>query len=812
MVTPAEIETLLDSLTPEEQCLLLAGSDVWHTTAIERVGIPRLRVTDGPAGARGTSFTGTRSANVPCGTALAASWNPDLVEEVGRLLGRETRSKGARVLLAPTVNLHRTPTGGRNFECQSEDPLLSARTTVAYVNGVQAEGVASCVKHFVGNDTEFERFTIDNRIDERVLRELYLVPFEAAVREANALAIMTAYNRINGPYAADSKELITDILRTEWGFEGIVMSDWFGLHSTVEGVQAGLDLEMPGPPMQRGKKLISALANGEIPQSDVRLAAHRMLTFLDRIGAFADGEPGKETTLDSAGDRQLIRIAGAAGMVLCKNEADALPLTRPIKRVAVIGPNAGRGQIMGGGSAFVNAAHVSHPLQALTDRLGNAGVEVLSSRGCTTHRTLPTIESRMLGPVTIDLWPTSEEFASGAEPTTSETTNHLRLMWMMPPAPGIAMGTFVARARAEFTPDVSGTWELALTSAGDGILRINDQVVIDDTGDPIGGSYFGFGKHQHGTTVELIAGQPVRLEVEYHRRQIGQIGAFLVGAFPPVTIDLMDEALDAASKADVSIVIVGTNDDWECEGYDRSDINLPGRQDELVKRVAEICPQTIVVVNAGSPVAMPWLDSVDAVLVTWFPGQEFGDALSDVLMGDVEPGGRLPVTFPKRYEDTPAFEHHPGRNGVAHYKEGLLVGYRWFDTVGRTPLFPFGHGLGYGNVEVISATFVDAAVASPTVKVVVRNIGARETAAVVQIYRQRCTSEIQPDDPTQLLVGFGRNVVAPGATGVVSVLLDPRWRTRWDTTTASWLELDGEQALHVGFSSAHVGAKLTFVP
>ena len=258
---------LFESVKPrcviDEQVSLLAGADFWHTVAIERAGIPAMRVSDGPAGARGTLFEGgPASVNIPCGTSLAATWDPSLVEEIGHLLGKEARAKGARVLLAPTVNLHRTPIGGRNFECMSEDPYLTARTAVGYVRGLQAEGVAACIKHFIGNDTEFERNTIDSRIDERTLRELYMVPFEAAVKEAGVMSVMTSYNRINGPWAADSVEMIDVVLRGEWGFDGLVMSDWFGLHSTAEGVVAGLDLEMPGPTLHRGQQLVDAVAEG----------------------------------------------------------------------------------------------------------------------------------------------------------------------------------------------------------------------------------------------------------------------------------------------------------------------------------------------------------------------------------------------------------------------------------------------------------------------------------------------------------------------------------------------------------------------
>ncbi len=803
--TNADIDALLDQMTTEEMVGLLGGSDIWHTTPVERLGVPRLRVTDGPAGARGTSFTnGPASVNVPCGTALAATWNPTLVEEIGHLLGLETRSKGARVLLAPTINLHRTPIGGRNFECMSEDPYLTARTAVAYVKGVQAEGVACCTKHFVGNDTEFERMSIDSRIDERTLRENYLAPFEAVVKEAGTLAIMTAYNKVNGPHAADSRELITDILRGEWGFDGIVMSDWFGLHSTVEGIHAGLDLEMPGPPIHRGQLLVEALNNGTADKTEVREAARRMLTFLDRMGAFEDGEPGPELTRDEPADRALLRSTAAATMVLLKNDNAALPLQpASLGKVAVIGPNALPGQIMGGGSAFVNAVHWSSPLRAIESRLGS---NVSYARGCLTHRQLPQLERDLLGPITFDYYAKG----LGTDLTITESGAGLKMMWMSEPAPGIPVDGFGVIARTAFTPNVSGEWTFGVTSQGDGKIFIDDQVVVDDTGGKAGGSFFGMGKFEHTGTITLDASRTYNLRVEYQRTEMGMFGAINVGALAPIKGDLVAEAVDLAHDCDVSIVIVGTNDDWECEGYDRTTIDLPGEQDHLISQVAAVSKHTIVVVNAGSPVAMPWLNDVDAVLYTWFPGQEFGDALVDVLLGDSEPGGRLPVTFPRRLEDMPAAEHYPGRNGVANYIEGRLMGYGWYDTVGREPLFPFGFGLGYSTFDLSNVAMTN----DGNVTATVTNTGTLPGSDVVQIYARTVSAEgdtSQPkDQPLQRLAGFARTTtLAPGATATVTIMIDPRAHQTWDTSTHAWVPTTGTHELHIGSHSRALPHTLT---
>jgi beta-glucosidase len=809
--TAAELDSLLDQLTLAELAGLLGGSDVWHTTEVKRLGIPQLRVTDGPAGARGTSFTGKDSVNVPCGTALAATFDTELVHRIGVLLGVETRSKGARVLLGPTINIHRTPIGGRNFECMSEDPTLTSDIAVAVVQGIQSQGVAACAKHFVGNDTEFERMTIDSQIDETTLREIYLAPFEAVVRRAGAKAIMTGYNRLNGQFCADDKELITNVLRGEWGFDGIVMSDWFGLHSTVEGVLSGLDLEMPGPVQHRGKKLEQAVEQGLLSIDDLKPLGRRMLQFLDWTGAFEDGEPGLETTRDDPADRSFLREAAAASMVLLRNEHHALPLAAPLKKVAVIGPNALPGQIMGGGSAFVNAVHWSAPLRSIEARIAEQGdAEVTYARGCLTHRQLPHPARDLYSAPQYEYFANGlDAYRAGEQPTRTEAASGFRAMWMMPPSDDVPIDSFGCVVRSTFTPDLSGTWTLGVTSVGDSRVLIDGAVVIADAGGKAGGSYFGTGKSEHRATIDLEAGRAYELTVEYQRTDMGLFAAFNVGALAPVTTNLLLEATGVAATSDVSIVIVGTNDDWESEGYDRAVMDLPGDQDQLIREVAQVSKQTIVVVNAGSPVSMPWLNDVDAVLYTWFPGQEFGDALADVLFGDVEPGGRLPVTMPRRLEDTPAGEHYPGRNGAAPYREGRLVGYRWYDTIGKQPLFPFGFGLGYSSTQMVSA-----AMQTPSsVRVTVTNTGNRATRETVQIYTGVEQPETdQPssrDQPIQRLSGFARTpLIEPGESTDVVIKLDERSFQQWSVAEKGWADLPGSRVIKVGTSSRDLPIEL----
>ena len=805
------VEQLLDQMSLAEQVSLLAGRNMWNTVPNDRIGLEKMRVSDGPGGVRGSKFDGPASMNVPCGTAIAASWDTALVRDIGELLGREVVAKGARVHLAPTINLHRTPVGGRNFECMSEDPYLTAITAREYVLGVQSQGVASCIKHFVGNDTEFERMTIDSQIDERTLREMYLLPFEHAVRDAQVMSIMTSYNRINGPYAADSTWLLRDVLRGEWKFDGMVVSDWFGLHSTVEGVVAGLDLEMPGPTLHRGDALVAAVERGDVSADLVRDCARNILNLMERTGG-TGVPPGPEISRTDADDMATLRRASSSAMVLLRNESiggtPVLPLDmRGLTSIAVLGPNASRGMVQGGGSAHVTPTRVSHPLDAITDRLGSS-VRIEHSAGCNINKKLPELDARLLQNVSLDYYRDPAELDdANAVPAESGTTGVFRLLWAGDPLnrhePNFAFG---ARLAAQWTPDQTGEWAFGIESVAPVRVIIDGAVVLDNADVPAGGSFFGMGKPETVVTVDLEEGHAYSLVIEVRHTPTGAgLSGLTIGAIPPENENMMEEAVTLAATCDVSIVVVGTNDDWESEGWDRDTIALPGEQDALIAEVAKVSKRTIVIVNAGSPVSMPWLDDVEAVIYAWFPGQEFGDALVDLLVGDVEPSGRLPVTLPRRLEDTPAFEHHPGRNGVAKYLEGRLIGYRWYDTVGREPLFPFGFGLGYADVKIIDASKSG----THGVDVAVRNESDRAGVQVVQVYAHRKDRAGLPsDEPDQKLVGYARVKVAAKGTTMLHVDLDPDAYRMWDPETSAWAQWTGKVELRVGTSSRHIAHRI----
>lgn len=790
---PIDPEAVLATLTLEQKVSLLAGADTWHT--VELPGVPPLRCSDGPAGVRGTSWRGPASASFPCGTALGATFDPALVEEVGSALGREARSKGAHVLLAPTVNLHRTPIGGRNFECMSEDPTLTAHLAVAYVRGVQSHRVAACIKHFVANDTEFERMSISSEVDERTLRELYLVPFEAAVRPvdeggAGVRALMSSYNRINGTYAAEHVPLLRGVLRDEWGFDGAVFSDWFGTHEAAASLEAGLDLEMPGPARVRGAHLLDAVRAGEVSTDRVDESVLRLLRLFRwcGIGDPAAGWRDDEVTDDSPDTRDVIRRAAVAGTVLLANEpvADGMPALplRAGATVALVGPHAEKGHLQGGGSARVRANRPVPLLATLRAR----GVEVAHHEGCSISRRLRPLrggfEARYTG-------------EGGA--TATVPLERLVVMWTDPPADGIGLDAFGVTITGRFVPDVTGEWEMGMVVVGAATLQVDGRMVIDLSTPQTGGSFFGQGSPEVRAVVELEAGRPCDVEITYPFQRYDMLRGITVGAAPVEIGDTVAAAAAVAAAADVAVVVVGTNDEWETEGEDRTTMDLPGRQDELIRAVAATNPNTVVVVNAGSPVTMPWLDDVAAVMQVWFPGEEIGNALADVLLGVSEPGGRLPVTIPKRLADTPAYLSHPGEDGAARYTEGLFMGYRWYDARDIEPQFPFGHGLGYTTWRLGAAVVTGSVSDGITVSVPVANVGSRPGSTVVQCYVEPPADG--PRRPLRELRGFARATLDPGESTTVEMWLPERAFASWDVAAHAWVVFPGAHHVHVGLSS-----------
>jgi beta-glucosidase len=801
-------EELLGALTLDEKCSLTAGGTWWTVPAVERLGIGSLKVSDGPSGVRGESMIGRRSLSLPCGMAVGSTWNPALVDELGAVLAAEARSKGVHVVLGPTVCIVRTPLAGRTFESFSEDPLLSARLAVAYVRGVQGGGVGCCIKHFACNDQEHERMTISAEVDGRTLHEIHLAPFEAAVREAGVWAVMTAYNKVNGVWCGEQPDLIGGVLRRAWGFDGLVMSDWFGTHSTRDAAVAGLDLEMPGPAAWLGPLLADAVRDGSVDEAVVDDKARHMLLLMERTGVL---DRRARTTVqehekeeDDPGRRAVARRVATEGTVLLVNDG-LLPLpSDSVQSVAVVGPNASQ-LAMGGGSSEVTPHRRRSLTEALAERL--PGATLVSEAGCRIDKGLPPLDMRLLrdASLQVEYFDSPEQPApdGAAAPVEAELAHASRVLWVGSPRPGLDTGRYAVRIGATFTPDASGTWRLGLESAGRSVLRLDGAIVVDNSDPTRGESFYGLGSELVQDEVALEAGRSYALSVEVWpvSERVPLLGARLVAARPERG-DEFERAVEAARRADVAVVVVGSNGQWESEGHDRPDLSLPGRQRELVEAVLDANPRTAVVVNAGSPVEMPWADRAGAVLVTWFPGEEGADALADMVVGASEPTGRLPVTFPARAEDGPTGtdgRRYPGADGTVLYGEGVLVGYRYYETADVAPAFCFGHGLSYGDV-----VYDEVDVTAERVRVRLVNKGERRGTEVVQVYVRALDSPVDRAD--RELAGFVKVEVDPGQPETVELELDAAVFRYWDVDEESWTASPGPYEVMVGSSSRDIKA------
>lgn len=814
------VESLLAELTLDERAALTSGVDMWHGHAVDRVGLPGLKVTDGPVGARGARWVGTTSACAPCGSALGATWDPDLVAEVGAVLGAEARLKAADVLLAPTVNLHRNPLAGRNFECYSEDPVLSAALAVAFVRGVQSTGVAACIKHLVANDSEFQRQTISSEVSERVLRELYLVPFEAAVTQADVASVMAAYNRVNGAWCAEHDWLLNEVLKEEWGFTGPVVSDWWGAVSPASA-GGGLDLEMPGPAVHMGAQLAQRVRDGELDAAVLEDQTRRLLRLVERVGLLDASAPVDRTERcdDLPEHREVLRRAAAASVVLLRNDpvdgGPVLPLTAPtLSTVAVLGPNADATAYLGGGSAAVNLHRERSVLDGLAERL--EGVRIVHERGVDATRTAHPIPSRLCRPARADHGPTGltveyfEDRERTGEPVRVERHANSRLVWIDDDAvPGSEFG---ARVLGTFVAEESGEHTFGLVTGGYGRLVVGGEVLLDNFEDRRPGTaFFGLGSEEIRASIHMEAGEQRDLLVEFSSFEGLALGGLLVGYVPPMPDDAFDRAVAAAREADVAVVVVGLNQDWETEGEDRSSMALPGGQDELVQAVCAANPSTVVLVNAGSPVDLACAVDAPALVQVWYPGQEGGDAVADVLTGAVPPSGRLPTTLGHRVEDWPSWLNYPGEDGRVVYGEELFMGYRGFDERGTDPAFCFGHGLTYTTFEwgpahldreSIDVVDLDGG-GTVTASVVVTNTGDRAAAEVVQCYVTPAPSPVRR--PRQELRGWGRVHLEPGESTTVAIELDRRAFARWRTgDDAGWFVDPGTHGIRLSRSSRDV--------
>jgi beta-glucosidase len=801
-------QELLATLDLEDKVRLLTGADNWSTCPLPAIGLRPMVMSDGPAGVRGQTMDERHpSASLPCPSALGATWDPGLVGELAFALGTEARSKGVDVLLAPTINVMRTPLGGRGFESFGEDPVLIARMAVAYVNGLRRAGVAAAAKHYVGNDSETQRWTYDARIAEHVLREVYLVPFEACVREADLDLVMTGYNMVNGVTMTEHGWLLSGILRDEWGFQGVALSDWHAARSTVATATAGLDLAMPGPAGPWGSQLTAAVRDGQVSEDEVDAKVLRILRLARRVGAFGANGAAALNGRPVLADPSLLRRCAAAAFTLLRNEASVLPLDAgALRSVALIGPNAVNPITQGGGSATVPPVSVSTPAGALTQALAGQA-QVIVRPGCVTWSSVPSPEpSTLHDPDTGEPGVRLEYRTEDGELAGTEHRTATMFTWWDGLPAGIGWGgrgTIALRAR--YRARQSGPHIIGAGGVGWLTLEVDGTQVADGhSGVPADPVEVMVRPGEIRATVDLAEGQEAEVGIALRPEDWPQGPvAIRLGIVPAPDGDtLLREAVEAARTADAAVVVVGSGPATESEGFDRPGLALPGDQDELVRRVAAVNSRTIVVVNAGMPVLMPWADQVAAIGFCWLPGQAMGDALADVLLGHAEPGGRLPVTIPAAEADCPVLHPVPDQ-GRLDYTEGLLIGYRGYDQAGIAPRFAFGHGLGYTSWEYQSAV-AESVVVGPDAGleliVTIGNAGTRPGREVVQAYVEPTTAEA--GRPVRTLAAFAAATAEPGQTATVRLTVPARAFARYDETAGAWVWPPGEFAVRIGRSSA----------
>ena len=791
------VEALLAKLTLEEKTALMAGASAFATAAVPRLGIPSLNVSDGPNGVRSND---DRAATVfPTGSALAATWNPAVLQSVGEAIGREALAMHVQVMLGPNVNIQRWPLSGRNFEDYSEDPFLTGTLGTAFVRGVQSQGVGTSVKHFVANEQELRRLTSSSNVGERTLREIYLLPFEMIVKSAEPWTVMASYNRLNGTYMSENHRLLHDVLEGEWAFAGVVMSDWGAVHSTAAAARSGMDLEMPGPPRFFGAELARAVRDHEVPEEAIDEAVRRVLGLLVRAGAL-DQRPRAAGELLSPRNRTVALSAAREAITLLKNEHSLLPIDRTrVHTVAIIGPNADVPLYEGGGSAAVIPARILTPLESLKRMLGPK-VTVRYARGMDNDPLPPPADARLMSPTRArsQIGLSYRYYANPdfkGKPAVRGVSNYFDKL-----ALGSKLNPMSARFEGYLWPTRDGDYGFSLSQNGEGTLWVDGQVVIGD----------GHGRtvataETHLAEMPLKAGKAYRIRIDYVATQ--PFHSMHLGLRVP--IGPVDEASLAAEGADVAIVFVGSSRSTETEGRDRHSMSLEAHQNELVQAVRAINPNTVVVLQSGAPYALPWASRVPAIIEGWLAGEEGADAIAEVLLGETNPSGKLPMTFPQRLEDSPAYLYYSD-GPDANYGEGVFVGYRYFDKRHIEPLFPFGHGLSYTTFEYRGLTVTPAASGGNVeVSLDVLNTGQRAGSETVQLYvSDAATTEVVR--PVKELKGFRKVQLAPGESQSVHFTLAPRDFSYYRIEKHEWVATPGHYDIFVGSSSRDIRQRRGF--
>lgn len=788
------IDQLLTQMTLEEKADMLSGTG-FDSKPLPRLGIPSMKMTDGPLGVRYGKATA-----FPAGVAMAATWNPELIEKVGKAIALEAKAKGRNVLLGPCINIHRVPHGGRNFESYGEDPHLTSRMAVAYIKGVQKQGVIATVKHFAVNNQETDRLTINAKVDERPLREIYLPGFMAAVTEGKAWAVMGAYNRLNGPYCCANDWLLNKVLKGEWGFQGLVMSDWGAVHDVDSTLKGGCDLEMPGGQFLTKENVVKCVKEGRIEEKLINEKIRRMLRAMLAMGFF-DSSKTDTNVLHSAKHKALALRVAQESIVLLKNENGLLPLDKTkIKKLAIVGPHAERAITGGGGSSFVSPYYAVSPLEGLKNKLKDQ-VEILYALGVPKEFDHKTVDSLCLVPPKgysqahglLGEYFDNEEFKG--TPVVKRLDSQIRFFWgENAPDSLLPKNHFSVRWTGFLVPQESGLYTLAIGSDDGSRLYFNGKRLLDNWG-------------LHGITIKqasvrLEAGKAYPIKIEMFESS-GDAGVLLLWKKElGQKVDPIQEAIEIAKQADAVVAFVGNSPRIETEGLDRETLALSDPQVRLIQEVSKVNPNTIVVLYSGAAVLMnPWIDKIPSILEVWFPGQEGGNAIADILFGHVNPSGKLPTTFLKKWEDSPAYGNFPGSKGNVEYKEGIFVGYRHFDTRGIEPLFPFGHGLSYTSFEYRDLKITPSKIKvqdKVKIQLTIQNTGHRAGAEVVQIYIG--DPEARVERPVKELKAFKKVFLKAGEKSTLTFNLDKTALSFYDVVKKDWVAEPGKFIVYAGSS------------
>jgi beta-glucosidase len=789
-------EKILSQMTLEEKIDYVGGYDDFYIRAIPRLGVPALKMSDGPLGVRNYG----PDTYYPAGINMAATWDPELEHRIGMEMGMDARARGVHFILGPGMNIYRAPMCGRNFEYFGEDPFLASRMAVAVITGIQSQGVIATAKHFMGNNQEWNRHNTSSDIDERTMREIYMPAFEASVKEGHVGAIMVAYNLVNGTHMTQNAYLMNEVVKKEWGFKGIIMSDWDATYDGVAAANAGLDLEMPSAKFMDQEVLIPAVKEGRVSQATIDDKVRRILRTAIEFGFFDRPQTDSSASLLNEEARKVALEGALGGMVLLKNDS-ILPLDpSKLKSLAVIGPRAYPGVPEGGGSAYVDPLLSVSLVEGISNRLLGSGTKVFYTSGVPESDEVFGQDSFTTTPDGKQVGLTGEYFNNpnleGA-PALVRTDAHVFFDWGRGSyLEGGPRDNFSVRWTGYFTPKSSGLQIFYVGGEGGARLFVDGKLELDQWNSE--------DTNLQEVPLSLKAGEPHKIRFEYHKDSGGAtIGFGVIPGKNPAVV----QAGEIAAKADAVVLCVGLNSDSEGEGRDRS-FALPPAQEALIQAVLGTNKNVVVVLTAGGNVDMSgWIDSVPALLDAWYPGQEGGTALAKILFGDVSPSGKLPASFERRWEDSAAFNSYYDKNGSKQvaYTEGVFLGYRHFDKAGIKPLFPFGYGLSYttfrySNLKTAPASFQgDGPV---TVSFDLTNTGTREGAEVAEVYVSDNHSKVAR--PLKELKGFSKVNLKPGETKNVTVSLNRRAFSYYDVSRKQWTAEPGDFGILVGGSSAIV--------